>query len=439
MNRTLIFGAMMMAATLVVAGCGTRSEKEWNLVWEENFNGTALNGDSWTRVTRGESDWDDMMSLREDLVFVEDGQLVLLGKVGGEADETPFVTGGVSSCGKKSFREARIEIKAKFNCADGFWPALWLMPDCDLPQPEYAEIDIMEHLNSDDFVYQTVHSRYTLDGGEEPPKYATAEIDKDGWNIYAAEVYRDSVCLFTNGVKTLTYPRLEGVEHQFLWADYPFYLILSNQLGGNWVGAVSSPEQLPSELRIDWIKVYEKPHRELLNGKDLSGWKVVLKEPENDNEPTFSAEGKVLLISGQPFGYIRTEEKYSDYTFHLEWRWAGDEGVDGGIFHFLQGEDKVWPQGVQLQMTPRDMGILMGGIPLEGVEGPFYRKPRLVEDSPERPVGEWNDMVFVCRKGVIKAFLNGVLVNEARSEATEGYIGIQSEGGAMDVRNLWIR
>ena len=33
----------------------------------------------------------------------------------------------------------------------------------------------------------------------------------------------------------------------------------------------------------------------------------------------------------------------------------------------------------------------------------------------------------------------GVLVNEARCAATEGYIGLQSEGGAMDVRNIRIR
>ena len=100
------------------------------------------------------------------------------------------------------------------------------MPDCQLPAPEYAEIDIMEHLNWEDQVYQTVHSRYTLDGGNEPPKSAQAPIDKDGWNTYAAEVHRDSLCLYTNGVKTLTYPRMEGVEHQFPWADYPFFFIL---------------------------------------------------------------------------------------------------------------------------------------------------------------------------------------------------------------------
>ena len=75
------------------------------------------------------------------------------------------------------------------------------------------------------------------------------------WNIYAAEVYRDSICTYINGEKTMTYPKVEGKEHQFPWPDYPFYFILSNQLGGAWVGEVKNPDQLPSELKVDWIKV----------------------------------------------------------------------------------------------------------------------------------------------------------------------------------------
>ena len=184
---------------------------------------------------------------------------------------------------------------------------------------------------------------------------------------------------------------------------------------------------------------HQKSGRNLLNGKDLSGWKVVLREGEETGAPTFSVDDGILHISGHPFGYIRTEESFSNYTLHLEWRWAGGVAVDGGIFHFLQGEDKVWPTGVQFQMTPQDMGVLMGGIPIEGIEGPFYRKPRMVEESPENPVGEWNTVEFECRDGVIKAFLNGVLVNEALCEAREGHIGFQSEGGPIDIRNLWIR
>ena len=254
MNRVF---SLSVAVALLFQACN--SEK-WSLVWTEDFNGPEIDETVWSRVEKGRSDWNDMMSLRSDLAFIEDGQLVLLGKVndGSSDDTTRFVTGGLKSRGKKSFTLGKFEIKAKFNSVNGFWPALWLMPDGEVPSPVYAEIDIMEHLNADSLAYQTVHSYYSLNvDGDNPPHYGTGPIDPDGWNIYAAEVYRDSVCMFINGLKTLTYPRVEGKEHQFPWPDYPFYLILSNQLGGKWVGEVDRPEQLPSEMRVDWIKVYQ--------------------------------------------------------------------------------------------------------------------------------------------------------------------------------------
>ena len=252
MKRLLLFFAI-----ICLASCS--HQEGWTLVWTEDFDGPAINENVWSRVELGKSDWNNMMSLRPDLAYIEDGQLVLMGKVndGTSTDTTAFVTGGLRSKGKKSFKMAKFEIRAKFNSVEGFWPALWLMPDCELPQGEYAEIDIMEHLNSDSFAYQTVHSRYSLDVSRTDPKnHGTGPIDKSGWNIYSAEVYQDSICVYTNGNKTMTYPRIEGKDHQFPWPDYPFYLILSNQLGGNWVGEVN-PAQLPSELRVDWIKVYQ--------------------------------------------------------------------------------------------------------------------------------------------------------------------------------------
>ena len=233
---------------------------DWELVWTEDFNGSEIDENVWTRVGHGPSDWNRMMSLRDGLAFVEDGQLVLLGKVNDDlaADNTPFVTGGIRSQGKKSFRMARFEIRAKFNSAQGFWPALWLMPDCRLPKPEYAEIDIMEHLNHESKAYQTVHSRYTLDGNVKQPKGSTTEIDKDGWNVYGVEVHEDQIRFFVNGALTFTYNKEEGQKYQFPWPEYPFFIILSNQLGGKWVGEIDAA-QLPSELRVDWIKVYQRP------------------------------------------------------------------------------------------------------------------------------------------------------------------------------------
>ncbi len=42
-----------------------------------------------------------------------------------------------------------------------------------------------------------------------------------------------------------------------LWPfDQPFYIILSQQLGGSWVGEVN-PDQLPVSMIIDFVKVYQ--------------------------------------------------------------------------------------------------------------------------------------------------------------------------------------
>lgn len=249
-----------VAAATLLMSCAGRGSDGWQLVWTEDFDGPAIDDAVWSRVPNQKSDWSNMMSLRQELAYIDSGALVLLGEVAdpSKGDTTAYVSAGVWSLGKKSFVLPKVEIRAKFNSVQGFWPALWLMPDTPVKDGDYAEVDIMEHTNLDGFVYQTVHSRYTLNGNKQIPPSATAGIDPADWNIYACEMYPDSVCLFTNGIKTLTYPRVEGEAMQFPWADYPFYLILSNQLEGGWVGKIADPADLPTELRIDWIKVYTR-------------------------------------------------------------------------------------------------------------------------------------------------------------------------------------
>ena len=176
----------------------------------------------------------------------------------------------------------------------------------------------------------------------------------------------------------------------------------------------------------------------LFNGKDLEGWTGITREEEPaGDEPTFSVRDGALRVSGQPFGYIRTEKKYSDYTLHVEWRWGGKR-VDSGIFTFLQDGDKVWPDGIQLQLRDIDFGFLFSSIPLEGVEGPFCRKEPICDGDPERADGKWNETVITCKGGRIRVTLNGFLINEAVADATEGYIGLQSEGGPIEFRNIYI-
>lgn len=261
MKTKVFLPAVLALFVTMLSSCGVHP-KGWKMVWREDFKGNTIDETVWSRIEKGTSSWNDMMSLRPDLAYIEDGQLVLLGKVNDYTgtDTTPFVTGGISCHQKKSFRLARIEIRARFNNVQGFSPALWLMPDTTVNHQGYAEIDIMEHINFETLAHQTVHSYYTLhvEDSSKPKHTISSEIKTDEWNTYATEIYPDSICFFINGKKTMTYPRLADKEYQFPWSQYPFFIILSNQLEGKWVGPVTEPQQLPSELRVDWIKVYEK-------------------------------------------------------------------------------------------------------------------------------------------------------------------------------------
>jgi len=265
MTRQIQIFRFFAAFSCLAAILSCQSRKDtWKLAWMDDFDGPVLDTATWTRVPRGSSDWNNTMSLREGLVRFEDGQLVLTGIVNPDtlADPTRIVTAGITSAGKRFFSLARFEVRARFNSARGFWPALWLMPQRDsiTAGGDYAEIDIMEHLNADTLVYQTVHSAYSLNGHDEtPPHYTTVDIDPDDWNIYAAEVHPDSICFYVNEIRTFTYPRIvndiDPARDQFPFDELPFYFILSNQVGGGWVGPVAE-EDLPTELRIDWVKVW---------------------------------------------------------------------------------------------------------------------------------------------------------------------------------------
>ncbi|MDR2037248.1 MAG: glycoside hydrolase family 16 protein [Bacteroidales bacterium] len=236
---------------------------DWKLVWEENFDKEGfIDGKMWSKIPRGNPDWQNYMSDYDSLYDVENGNLILKGMVnpGLSDDHAPYITGGVYTRGKKSFYRGKIEIRARLESARGAWPAFWLLPfdEENGKWPYGGEIDIMERLNGDAIAYQTVHSHYTHHLKQNyPPNGTTAHIEKDDYNIYAVELYADSLVFRINQQHTMTYPRIEtDKEGQFPF-DRAYYLLLDMQLGGSWVGEVD-PGDLPVSMYIDWVRFYEK-------------------------------------------------------------------------------------------------------------------------------------------------------------------------------------
>lgn len=70
-------------------------------------------------------------------------------------------------------------------------------------------------------------------------------------------------------------------------------------------------------------------------------------------------------------------------------------------------------------------------------------KPNIVvrkfEDSSEKPAGEWNTVDIVCTEKNLEIKINGVLQNNGTNMSlTSGSICLQSEGGPMQFRNVYL-
>ncbi|MEG1580923.1 MAG: glycoside hydrolase family 16 protein [Bacteroidaceae bacterium] len=238
-------------------------EGNYELDWEDNFDGTSFDTNSWTRIPPATYSpppaWLKYMSTNDALFGMSKGELILRGKNNtfDATDQRPYLCGGVYSKDKKTFEGGRVEIRAKYTSAQGAWPAIWMMPAENGPWPYLGEIDIMEHLNYDNLVYQTAHNGYTVNGGTTPPKSSTTRIDKTTWNTYSVEMLQDTLNFFVNGSKRLVYPRT-GVKDQFPY-NRAFYLLMDMQLAGPWPGNVD-PSTLPVEMRIDYVRHYKKHH-----------------------------------------------------------------------------------------------------------------------------------------------------------------------------------
>lgn len=180
----------------------------------------------------------------------------------------------------------------------------------------------------------------------------------------------------------------------------------------------------------------------LFNGKDLSGWSFVLA-PDSSVPATdvFGVKDGVITISGQPFGFMYTDKSYGDYQLHVEWRWV-EEPANSGLFLNTRPGSELWPYCAEVNFQAGRAGdmISSGGSAFEELKEAGGRfKPSPVKESAEKPAGEWNVADVINDGGHITATINGVLKNEATMiDCTEGRIALQSEGGPLEVRNLYI-
>ncbi len=239
-----------------------RDKQDWQIIWEDHFDNNTLDTSKWSLIPPKGTDWANTLTDDPRTYEFKNGNLHLKGIVNPDttSDTRKFLTAGIYSKGKFAYQYGKIEIRAKLESAQGAWPAIWMLAEKNKygKYPKNGEIDIMEHLNYDDIIYQTTHSYYTLELKQKtnPQYYGTTKINIQEFNTFGLEWHADKLVFTLNGKETFEYPKVDSVDSSQWPYDQPFYIMIDQQLGGSWVGEIN-PAHLPVDMIIDYVKVYQ--------------------------------------------------------------------------------------------------------------------------------------------------------------------------------------
>ena len=144
-------------------------------------------------------------------------------------------------------------------------------------------------------------------------------------------------------------------------------------------------------------------------------------------------DGPVLICRGEPHGYLRTTQVYREFEFGLEWKYPRDSNGNSGVLVFTEGEDRIWPKSVQVQLHQPNTGSVFGS-------GGAQIEPAIMRSDLSRPVNQWNQLQVSCHQGAVRVTVNGKEVGDVKVLSPQaGAIGLQSEGSEVHFRNIWIR
>jgi hypothetical protein len=179
-----------------------------------------------------------------------------------------YTSARLKTAGLFSFQYGRYEARVKLPEAQGFWPGVWLLGNnyATLNWPACGEMDVLERVDgptTPDTILGSVHGTGFTAGGQLGTSYDfPAGQTAAGWHTYGMIWSKGSVAYYvddpTHPYVTYTPSSLNGISG----AAWPFdagqssYLLLDLAIGGTWPGSPSATTPFPSEMLVDYVRVY---------------------------------------------------------------------------------------------------------------------------------------------------------------------------------------
>ncbi len=240
------------------------SAAQWDLVWEDNFDGNGLlNSAIWDYevgyIRNKESQY--YTEKRTENARIENGNLIIEARNDNWKDNK-ITSASINTFGKKSILYGRVEVRAKIPTGVGTWPAIWMLGENmnQIGWPACGEIDVMENVGYDpDTIHANIHTKaYNHSIGTNKGNRIGIKTLYDNYNIYAVNWFEDHMDFFVNDSLYFSFKN-EGTGNDAWPFDKPHYLLINLAIGGAWGGNQGIDDAIfPQKYYIDYVRVYRE-------------------------------------------------------------------------------------------------------------------------------------------------------------------------------------
>jgi beta-glucanase (GH16 family) len=177
-----------------------------------------------------------------------------------------YTSARMKTQGLFSFQYGRLEFRAQVPEAQGFWPANWLLGNniATVNWPACGEMDVLERVNAaatPDWNQGSIHGTGFTGGTGLGTQYLFPSGQTAAqWHTYGMAWTQGKVTYYVDEIPyaTFTTASISG----FPGAVWPFdagqanFIILNLAIGGDYPGPPDNTTPFPSEMLIDYVRIY---------------------------------------------------------------------------------------------------------------------------------------------------------------------------------------
>ena len=242
--------ALLLISASTIAQLPKRIEKEYDLVWQDEFDGEKVDMNKWKYRSTGSKRGIGIVR-KKNCYLDGEGHFV----IEATREDTNYYIGQMSTQDKFMPKFGYFECSAKMTTQIGPAPAFWLQsPVFGKPVGDTktagAEIDIFEYRRNKrlGYVNHTVHWDGYGEHHQQEGVHRKVKNLEEGYHTFGLEWTAKKYTFYVDGKKTWSCRKAPS--------HIPQYIILSLELNG-WGGDPTN-STFPDKVYYDYVRVYEK-------------------------------------------------------------------------------------------------------------------------------------------------------------------------------------